>query len=83
MSGAKPPGSAHPKVEPDGTPWNIGCAPGQPDIVPTGPSDVMHAFNRDGPPSGRALPSFVLDLDRASSGHASVLDAYVGTFVTS
>ena len=27
-------------------------------------------------------PSFVLELDRASPGHASVLDAHDGTFVT-
>ena len=83
MREAKPPGSAHPKVESDGTPWNIGCAPGQPDIAQIGPLGAMHAFVVTAHHLVVPLTSFVLDLDQISSGHANVLDTRDGTFVTS
>ena len=82
MREAKPPGSAHPKVESDGTPWNIGCAPGQPDIAQIGPLGVMHVFVVTAHHPVVPSTSFVLDLDRALSGHASFPDAHDGAFVT-
>ena len=56
--------------------------PGQPDIAQIGPSGVMHAFVVTANYLVVPSPSFVPDLDQASPGYASVLDAHDGTFVT-